>query len=149
MLIRKARPQEGQMLTQLAFRSKAYWGYDTKLLEVWRDELTVSEEMIRDFISYVAQSGDRVVGFWCREPKEEHSAGFLFIEPDWIGKGVGRLLWEAVMADAKQRGLRYLTWEADPNAEPFYLRMGAYRIGLKASDVVEGRKLPVMRFHLD
>ncbi len=52
------------------------------------------------------------------------------------------------MSEAKARGLQYLTWDADPNALGFYKKMGAEKIGEKASSIVPGRKLPIMRFYL-
>ncbi|MCG6496213.1 hypothetical protein MCM47_18115 [Kitasatospora sp. A2-31] len=41
-------------------------------------------------------------------------------------------------------GSRRLTIDADPNAEPFYLAMGATRIGTTASESVPGRELPLL-----
>ena len=38
---------------------------------------------------------------------------------------------------------------ADPNAEGFYLRMGARRVGEEDSEVVDGRRLPIMLLDLD
>ena len=31
--IREARPDEAELLSELAFRSKAHWGYDAEFLE--------------------------------------------------------------------------------------------------------------------
>ncbi|MGR3662449.1 MAG: hypothetical protein ACU0CA_14905 [Paracoccaceae bacterium] len=38
--------------------------------------------------------------------------------------------------------------DADPQAEPFYLAMGAKRSGLAASGPIKGRFLPQMSFRL-
>lgn len=146
--IERAEPGDCDELTKLAFRSKAHWGYDKKLLDAWRDELSVSESMISEFISYKAEKDGKIIGFWCREPKEELSEGRLFVDPDSIGTGVGKLLWTAVMNEARSLGLRFLTWEADPNAEAFYKKMGAIKIEEKESPVVPGRMLPIMRCNL-
>jgi hypothetical protein len=41
--IRQAIFGEGQLLSDLAFRSKAYWGYSSEFMEACQAELTVSE----------------------------------------------------------------------------------------------------------
>jgi hypothetical protein len=56
------------------------------------------------------------------------------------------MLWEHAVASALERGFQTLSLESDPNAEPFYLHMGAERIGER--EVTPGRVLPVMRARL-
>ena len=41
-----------------------------------------------------------------------------------------------------------MTFESDPNAEAFYLAMGAVRTGSVESTITPGRFLPLMRFSL-
>jgi hypothetical protein len=38
--------------------------------------------------------------------------------------------------------------EADPFAEPFYLHLGAVRVGMSQSRTLPGRAIPLMRFAL-
>ncbi len=147
-LIRRAKPEEAKVLTEIALRSKAYWGYSAELIQLWTPELEVTPEMIENGISFVAELDSVIKGFWCRPAVEELSDGRLFIEPSEISKGCGKALWNAVMKEAKHRGLRYLTWEGDPNAAGFYLKMGARQIGTVESKVVPGRMLPILRFYL-
>jgi hypothetical protein len=40
--IRRAQVDEAGLLSDLAFRSKAHWGYPPDWLELWRPELTVT-----------------------------------------------------------------------------------------------------------
>jgi GNAT superfamily N-acetyltransferase len=70
----------------------------------------------------------------------------IFIEPAVIGTGLGRMLWEHAVRSASERGFHSLTLESDPHAEPFYLHMGAARIGER--EVAPGRVLPLMRMTL-
>ena len=56
-----------------------------------------------------------------------------------MGRGFGRRLFKHAAAAGPPREARCLTIEADPNAEPFYRRMGAIRIGLLASEI-DGRR---------
>lgn len=72
----------------------------------------------------------------------------MFVEPDAIGRGVGRTLFEHTVAQARRLGFTALTIDADPNAEPFYVAMGALRIGATPSGSIPGRELPLLRIEL-
>ena len=147
-VIRAAKPSEAKELTKLAIRSKAHWGYSDDLIEKWLPELEVTPDFINSSISFVVEVDGQIKGFWCRTPKEGLSEGRYFIEPDSLRLGYGKLLWEAVITKAKELKLKYLTWEADPNSVGFYLKMGAKQIGTINSNIVPGRKLPIMRFYI-
>ncbi len=149
--IRRAKPEEAQLLTELCMRSKAYWGYDAAFLEGFRRELSVSPEYIANDHVFVLEDGERIVGF-CGLREQENGEILLedlFIEPGVIGKGYGKQLWQYAVKTAKQLGFRQMVLESDPNAEPFYRAMGAKRVGEVPSSVVEGRMLPLMRISLE
>ena len=44
MLVRPGHPGEAAILSDLALRSKSYWGYDADFLEACRDELGLQAE---------------------------------------------------------------------------------------------------------
>lgn len=143
MLIRAARTDEAAILSELALRSKAYWGYDAAAMATCRDELTVSASALAG--TSVAEQGGRILGFVIVAGSPPSGAlDMLFVEPDAIGKGVGRALFGHATATAAERGFRRLTIEADPHAEPFYLAMGATRIGTVPSGSLPGRFLPLL-----
>ncbi|GAA3012924.1 GNAT family N-acetyltransferase [Streptosporangium longisporum] len=145
MLIRAARAAEAGALSELAVRSKAHWGYDEEFMAACRDELAVPESEIARLRTTVAEHDGRVLGFATLEgDPPEGSLGMLFVEPDAIGRGVGRRLFEHAVATAADLGFERLTIDADPNAEPFYLAMGAVRIGATPSGSVPGRMLPLL-----
>lgn len=72
----------------------------------------------------------------------------MFVDPAFVGRGVGRALMDHAVALARELGHDSLTIVADPNAEGFYRRMGAQRIGSQASDVDPHRQLSLMRIML-
>ncbi|MFI9722526.1 GNAT family N-acetyltransferase [Streptomyces sp. NPDC052396] len=148
VLLRPARPDESQALTSLMRRSKAHWGYPQAFLDRVRDQLTITPAAIRDERVMVAERAGAAIGFYqlTGRPPCAHLED-LFLAPEVIGTGLGRLLWEHALASAAEAGCQELTLESDPHAEPFYLRMGAQRIG--AREVAPGRVLPVMRMVLD
>ena len=146
--VRHALPTEADAISALAYRSKAYWGYDQAFLDRVRNQLTVRPERIRDGHVVVAERDGVLLGFYQLggEPPDGELMD-LFIEPNAIGTGLGRKLWEHAVQNARERGFARLTLESDPNAEPFYEHMGATRIGER--EVAPGRWLPVMRFSLE
>ncbi|WP_407674450.1 GNAT family N-acetyltransferase [Parvivirga hydrogeniphila] len=49
----------------------------------------------------------------------------LWVDPEWQGRGVVRLLLAASVENARSRGAARLRVVSDPNAKSFYARMGA------------------------
>ncbi|MGP3910072.1 GNAT family N-acetyltransferase [Nonomuraea sp. 10N515B] len=145
VLVRAARADEAELLSKLTFRSKAYWGYDKTFMAACREELTVLASQVEARRAMVADQDGRVLGFVTVEgDPPEGELGMLFVEPDAIGQGIGRLLFEHAVAGARGLGFARLVIEADPHAEPFYLAMGATRIGMTPSGSIPGRSLPLL-----
>jgi GNAT superfamily N-acetyltransferase len=80
------------------------------------------------------------------EPPQGHLE-WLFVDPDAIGQGLGRLLWNDVLERTRGAGFTELEIESDRFAEPFYFAMGAVRIGATLSPV-DGAELPLLRVRL-
>jgi GNAT superfamily N-acetyltransferase len=148
--IRAASAGEAGLLSDLALRSKAHWGYDADFLEKCRAELTVPEDYITSAPVFVLEEGGRVVGFYgLRGQGAVLELLYLFVEPEAIGGGRGRLLWAHAVETAARLGFRKITIESDPYAEAFYLAMGACRVGEVVSSLRPGRTLPLLEFSLD
>jgi GNAT superfamily N-acetyltransferase len=146
-VIRAARSDELAELHALALRSKAHWGYDDAFMAACSDELRVDAALTEAGRVSLAVAGPqrRVVGFATLEGTPPQGAlGMLFIDPDAIGLGIGRLLFRHILAQAAESGFERLTIDSDPHAEPFYLAMGAKRIGSTPSGSIPGRELPLM-----
>lgn len=149
MHIRPARPDEAGLLSDLAVRSKAHWGYDEKFLAGSRVQLAVRPGDVEVRRVTVAEEAGTVAGFYALEglpPIGELS--LMFVEPACIRTGVGRRLFEHAVTTARTVGFRNFTIDADPFAEDFYLTMGAIRTGSSPSSVVPGRELPRLTFIL-
>ena len=139
MHLRPARPGEEALLTDLAMRSKAHWGYDDAFLEACRDELTIRPEQIERID--VADLDGAVIGMVRLEPGAIED---LFVDPEAIGTGVGRVLFRHAVRRAAAEGMDKLRIDADPNAEGFYAAMGAVRVGESPSGSIPGRVLPML-----
>jgi GNAT superfamily N-acetyltransferase len=144
--IRPARAGEADLLTDLSLRSKAVWNYDAKFMAKCRAVMRVKVENIERRPHFVAELGGGIAGFYGFEP-EDGGVGldYMFVEPALIGRGVGRSLWNHAVEQARRLGHANLIVVSDPNAEGFYLRMGARRIGARPSELEPGRNLPLLR----
>jgi N-acetylglutamate synthase-like GNAT family acetyltransferase len=147
--LRAARRHEARLLNELALRSKGYWGYDHAFLDACRAELTLAPEDVKAQRVTVAERDGRVVGFYALAgASPEGTLEDLFVEPDHIGSGVGRSLWEHAMVAARALGFERLTLEADPGVEPFYLAMGGRRCVSVPSGSIPDRRLPLLEFSI-
>jgi len=146
IVMRPARGEEAGALSALALRSKAQWGYDEEFLEACRADLTFSPQQILAGRAVVAEAAGQIVGFYTVDGvPPEGELGNLWVEPMVMRGGIGRRLWQHAMAAAEDAGFSSLLIDADPNAEGFYLAMGATRIGEIASTSIPGRVLPQLR----
>ena len=148
--MRRARPAEAGVLSALALRSKAHWGYDADFLAACRDDLTLSAEDIATSPVYLIDGEASPLGFYRLLLREDGVAELdaLFVEPAAMGQGVGKRLWRHAVATAAKLGCSEMVWQSDPQAEGFYLALGAQRAGESESTVMPGRMLPLMRFRL-
>jgi GNAT superfamily N-acetyltransferase len=155
--LRPATAEDLGPLSELALRSKGHWGYDDAFLEACRDELTLTPGRLEAEVVTVAEvPGAGPVGFAALrlgvgvgEPvAPDGELTDLFVDPTWIGHGVGLGLWDDAVARARAAGCRALVIEADPFAEAWYARRGAVTVGRVPSGSIPGRSLPLMRLAL-
>ena len=81
--------------------------------------------------------------------KSDIELSHFFVDPPSIGRGVGRVLWDDAVRRAEARGHARLVIQSDPNAEGFYRKLGAERIGVVPSQARPGRNLPLLVYELD
>ena len=150
MTIRRARPDEADALTALATRAKAHWGYDAEFMARVLDAMSLSGADVEAHEVWLLEdTTGRVVGFHRVIPGDPAEVEDMWVEPDAMGNGHGRRLFEHAMAVARASGASALELDADPNAVGFYERMGMRRIGETSSTLIAGRALPRMRISLD
>lgn len=149
--IRRARPEEAEVLTTIAHAAKRYWNYPEHWIAEWQSALTITDEFIENNELYVAIANHEIAGC-CALVMTEGLAEIehMWIKPEHMGSGVGRALFRHARQRAEERGARVLELSADPNAAGFYERMGAQRIGDVPAGMSgqEDRVLPRMRILL-
>ena len=149
-MIRPARLEELPGLTDLMHRSKAHWGYDEDFMVAARAVLQLSPQDVSSGRLVVFDDRSGTALGLCKLICDGDVAELdkLFVAPEGMGKGVGRALVTWAIDTARTAGASHMDIEADPDAAPFYTRMGAREIGRVPSEAVEGRTLPLMRIDL-
>jgi GNAT superfamily N-acetyltransferase len=144
-LIRQARPEEIERLTELSVRAKASWGYDEDFMARCRPELTMTAAKLASWTVLVADDDGRLVGMAAFSVDGERAELEEFmVEPDYHGRGVGRALMAEFLRACRARGAKRAGLDADPNAEPIYRSLGFAKIGYTPSRSIPGRLLPRM-----
>ena len=153
MIIRKADPREAELISELAIRSKAYWGYPDEFMQACREELTVTAEDLAndDLHFFVADQDSKLLGYHAIEKcaDTEYELYGMFVEPDHIGTGVGKALMEHAKTEVEALGGKTLVIQGDPNAEKFYRAAGGKPAGMRESESIPGRYLPLFIIELN
>lgn len=141
-MIRRAVSGDAAGLTAVAHAAKRHWGYPESWIALWERELTVSAELIERYPVHAAVERNVVAGFYAltfagADCELEH----FWVAPARMGAGVGRALFEHAVERCRAIGARRLWISADPNAEGFYRRLGARRVG-EVPSTPAGRTLP-------
>lgn len=142
-IVRAPTLKELPVLSSLCFRSKAVWGYGSDFMEACRRELTIEACDLRSSSIAIAEENGEIVGVaQIKVVGSEADLLKLFVEPTRLRGGIGRTLFVWAIDQATSTGADRLMIEADPDAAPFYRRMGAEDRGLAPSASVRGGMLP-------
>jgi GNAT superfamily N-acetyltransferase len=132
MDVRLRRPRDGEavLLSDLAGRSKTHWPYAEDYKALVRRAVHITEADATAWPVVVAEIAGEIVGFSSvAEVGGDRMLDHLWVEPEYIGRGLGRILFREALNDARSLGWNRLFIASDPYAEGFYLRMGARRVG--------------------
>ncbi len=150
LVFQRAAAEHAQLVSELALRSKAFWGYSDEFMRNCKEELSYSaaEIELKEFSLLLVK--DEPVGFSVISILQgsSYTLGGLFIEPCHMGRGYGSALLNHAIDRVRQLGGTELCLDADPNATGFYLRHGAVVTGESESGSIPGRLLPAMSIAL-
>jgi GNAT superfamily N-acetyltransferase len=151
-LITRVEVSQAPQLTKIAYAAKAFWNYPEPWLAFWRErgDMTITASSIAENPTFVAAREHELIGFYTLILRQDTGIlENLFVKPDFIGQGIGKLLFQHALETARRFHLKKLTLESDPNAKAFYKRMGMQQTGEKKSMLFENeRVLPIMEFEL-
>ena len=135
-MIRRATVDDTARLTSLAHAAKRYWGYPEDWIKKWQPELTISNDYVNENEVYLFVVENEVRGFYALVVgKEKAELDHLWVAPQHIGTGLGKQLFVHALQRATDRDISEVEISADPNAEGFYKKMGARRIGEVRADM--------------
>lgn len=150
MTIVRARAEDAAALCAIAFSAKRHWRYPERWMEAWRDTLTVGPNFINANETYAAVVNGSEVGFYALSVAGDRlRLEHLWILPDSMKQGIGRSLFSHAVERAIVLGFRTMEIESDPNAEGFYRKLGARRIGVNVSELDgQRREFPVLVYEI-
>jgi GNAT superfamily N-acetyltransferase len=136
VLIRRAEAADASTLTSIALAAKRHWGYPEAWIRLWTPVLTITPGFIGAHEVFAAEFGGEVAGFCSLvRGSDRWELDHLYVQPSHIRSGIGRQLLEHAVRRLREVAPgATLFIEADPNAELFYLRMGARRVGQISRD---------------
>ena len=147
--ITKANTNDYRVLTDITKKSKAYWGYSDEQMRKWSDLLTITEEYIQNNEVYKLIINQSIVAYYSYFEIEKDSVRLdnLFVSPENIGKGYGKLLMNDFILKIKKSEAQRIILDADPNAQKFYENFGFVKIG-EIETSIKDRFLPIMELKL-
>ncbi|QHE52271.1 GNAT family N-acetyltransferase [Pontibacillus sp. HMF3514] len=129
-IFRRAIPEESPHLSNIAIKSKAYWGYSEAFMKECELLLHVPSDRIAKDHVYVIEDGGSVTGFYSIIQNKNHAwLEDFYLDPVYIGEGLGKRMWYHMVSVARNYSIEKIEWESDPYAAPFYEWMGATKIG--------------------
>ena len=125
-LIRAASPDDLGVLQDIFVRSSLVDEDDRELLLAHPDALELPGSSVQEGRTRVAETPEgRIVGFVTqRRVRDAVEIEDLFVEPEWMGRGVGRELVLDLAATARHDGGSRLEVTANRRALGFYERIG-------------------------
>ena len=168
MRIREAEPKDAKAIAEVHVRS---WraAYRGQLTDEYLDGLSVDERLEQhrrsleepraEWRTWVADDDGRVAGFAVTGPSEDADAEpstaevyAIYLEPDRVGTGLGRGLFEHAVADLRERGFTVVTlWvlETNERARRFYEVAGWSTDGAETSERVDCEMRPTVRYRVE
>jgi ribosomal protein S18 acetylase RimI-like enzyme len=90
-----------------------------------------------------------IVGYYSFFYEGEHTIKLdnLFVLPEYIGKGFGRILMDDFLIIAKRSNVSKVVLDSEPNAEMFYAKLGFVKVG-QIETSIKNRYLPIMELNI-
>jgi GNAT superfamily N-acetyltransferase len=143
--IRGAEPADMDALSAVFRRSSLSIEADRAHLLAHPEALELAGTAVSEGRTRAAVAGGCIIAFasWLRDG-DALELDDLFVDPDWMGQGVGLALVEDVVAQARSLGLRRVQVIANPSALGFYARAG-----FGGADEIATRFGPAIRMRLE
>jgi GNAT superfamily N-acetyltransferase len=150
--VRRAREENLGEINRVIAASKSHWDYPAAYLEAALPLLTIDAPYLAQRLCFevVDEHATVVCFFAVAEDGGEHLLDHLWVRPDRLGQGIGRLACEHVFSLARRHGWPALLVLPDPPAQGFYRKMGFQDTGRRVnSRVQDGPSFSVLEKHFE
>jgi GNAT superfamily N-acetyltransferase len=150
----KADSNSRDFLVNFAIESNDIYNTRTAENKIAKKVFEISDEVFEKGVVEVLKLDGVIVGFYTikvHKPSKtwfEHELGHLFVKKGFQKKGLGTHLFKRAILKAKLRDFKKLEWLSDPDAEEFYLKMGAVITSTCENLLNPGVDLPVFEYYL-
>jgi GNAT superfamily N-acetyltransferase len=142
--LRFATTEDLPALRDLFRRSSLSNEGDRASLLAHPDTLELSDRAAADGRVRVAVIADRIIGFaTVRATGQIGELEDLFVDPDWMLHGIGRVLVEDAVESAREQGLIRVEVTANPHALGFYEKVGFVSSGMTETRFGPGHRMAI------
>ncbi|MBA5629639.1 GNAT family N-acetyltransferase [Moheibacter lacus] len=126
MIFETAVVEDIDELSAVAIRSKRHWGYSKEAMELWNQNLTITEDFLNAHTVIKATLEDEIVGFFALEEiKPTTRIAQYWIDTPYMRKGYGSVMYDYLRDYLKKRNVEKVTLVLDPNGIAFFEKKGA------------------------
>ena len=150
MTIEKANIDENEILSEITKKSKAFWGYSREQILKWDNNLTITKDYIKKYDVFKLEIDEKIIGYYSYIKKGNYYVKLdnLFILPEYIGKGFGKLLMNDFLDRIRKENTKKIILNSEPNAEKFYSKIGFQKIG-EFETSIKNRFMPIMELKIE
>jgi streptomycin 6-kinase len=150
--IRDEKLSDLNNINDLLKKSKASWGYDDHFMDEFMRNFSTTSESIQKNVIKLFFNKNQLISFYAFSINKNDDIQLylddFFVHPDYIGQGIGKIMWNHCLDTVTSIGQTEFWLWADPNAAGFYKKCGCIQTGIKESPVVKGRFTPIFIYKL-
>ena len=126
MIFETATAEDIDELSSVAIRSKRHWGYSKEAMELWNQNLTITDDFLKSHTVIKATLEDEIVGFFALEEiKAVTRIAQYWVDTPYMRKGYGTVMYNYLKDYLKLRNVERVTLVLDPNGLAFFEKKGA------------------------
>jgi GNAT superfamily N-acetyltransferase len=136
-------------LNAIAFASEGFWCHSEEMMEVFKKEYKLTKKYLKNNKVFNMMLNDEIIGFYAFNMTELIPAlEYFYLNPKYIGKGFGRILWNEVIKFCKDNKIKKFNFVAGPEVKDYYLKMGAKITQTLTSKLDNERKIYQFKMEL-
>jgi len=143
---RRATDSDLDNLNQLAYLSEAYWGENAEFLSRFKEAYTIDSRYLLEHHVMLMEENRSLLGFYAIKSVDNlWELDFFYVGVALIGHGYGKIMWDHLIQECIDLGILSFEFVTSPEAEAFYLKMGAARVGMVESSLRAGKMIPKLK----